>query len=332
MRVGQFLAQLGQVIQALPANEIVEQEHSALQFGHMAGARWPQPVESRRGQRTSVGLVAQTLEQVRLLAHLSSQAIRYAGQGGHQGPAGRGLAPLFIDQAAEQHQVRFFGFVQIAPAPQAFQGRRLRHRLAKLDAIGQRAHQFVEHHVFCGQVFIKGLARVLDHQGEGARGAHLAARDVIAVMGLNVIGDAGAGREHGRGGLEQRGTACGPRALRVLERNSLLGSAVDPVHEIDSGKAIVVAGGVAHFHRPRRNQLQAIGRRHYVHLRRPVDFGHDAMGPRFAHRPPEERRQPNAVAAVFVDEEPSRQLAGRQCRRDLTPLACLTQQQQRFAG
>ena len=71
--------------------------------------------------------------------------------------------------------------------------------------------------MFCLQVLVEGFARVVDHQGEGARGARLAARDVVAIRGFDVVGNARAGCEHGGGGFEQSGAAHGSHALWVLE-------------------------------------------------------------------------------------------------------------------
>ena len=248
----------------------------------MAGRSRAQSCPQRGGR--GIGLARGPCEQLALVAQQLADAGGDCGERARLQLAGSARATLLLDQATQIRKMGLLALVHLAQTQDPLRSHRGRLGRLELDTIRERADQTFEHLVLTRQVFLEGAPRVLDHEVERARDADLAARDLVAVAGLDMIRNLSARGQHGRGRLEGDGAAHLARALRVLERSAHFGAAVDPVDQRDVGQAVVVASVVGHLDRTGRDQLQAFGRARDVDLGRLVAIDHDAMGALFAQR------------------------------------------------
>ena len=230
--------------------------------------------------------------------------------------------PLMFDQTPEHKQAGRLAIVHLAQA----RWRQLGSFAFKLDAVSKDADHFLQDFVFASQVFLDILARVLDDEGECARRAGLAARNFVAILGFNMIGDMRTRRQHGARWLEGRRGPDFAHALRVLEQNSLFRPIVNAIHKRNIGQAEVIACVVGDLDRPWRRQFHTVGGAHDVDLRRLIVLDHDAVGAILTHRTPEKRQKPNPVRSIVVKGKSRRELAVVEIGHDRTTLAVLAQQ------
>ena len=106
VRVRELLAERRQILEPLAAHEIVEQQDVALELGGVARR---EAVEL--GEPSGRRLGAQRRQRGRLLAQQPFEPIGDARERGAQRLAERALAPVVVDQAPEQREVRLLGLV-----------------------------------------------------------------------------------------------------------------------------------------------------------------------------------------------------------------------------
>ena len=332
MRRHQILAHARQIVEPLAAHQIVEGEHAVFQFGDVADIGGMQPGPRGGGAGALDGLAAQTSECLFLIVQQFAQTASHAGERANQDLVRSARAALSFDQTAELHQVGLLSFVHVVQPSKKILRLGCLARRFDLDAIRERGDEFLENFALANEVLLKILARVLNDEVKRARDADLAARDIVAILGLDAIRHTRARREHGRGRLEGRGGAHLARALRIFEQVSLLGSVVHAVDNRDLRQSVIVVGVVGDFHRSWCRQLQMIGGTDDVDLGRPVGLDHDLVGVFFAYRPAKKRQKPHSVRSIFRQRKCRPELAVIEIGHQRAVLSGVAQKQSRLAG
>src|SRR5205814_9740143 len=133
------------------------------------------------------------------------------------------------------------------------------------------------------------LVRILNDDVERARrprladAARRARRHVVAIAGLDPVGDPLRAAEARRGRIPERSSLHRARARAVAEQDALLGSIARPEHQIDGPDAVVAAGRVTDLDRARRRQLEAVRRAEDFDPRRRVRLDGQMMAARLAN-------------------------------------------------
>ena len=163
MRVGQLLAQRRQILQPLPSDQIVEQQHVALQLGDVLGqhpVEAPQPAGGR--------LALHGREHPRLVAQQMLQAIGDPAQRRPQRLAQRRVPAVLVDQLPEQGEVRFLRVVRARVVGEGDGD--VVARLV-LEPLRQIADQLLEQISLTFQAILQARVRILDDDVERARRA-----------------------------------------------------------------------------------------------------------------------------------------------------------------
>ena len=96
MGVGQLLAQAAEILQPLPSDQIVQQQHVVLELRTCLRGHRVQPREAAR--RPSL----ERRQRLRLVAQQALQAIGDAGQSAAQRLAQRAVPAILVDELAQQ--------------------------------------------------------------------------------------------------------------------------------------------------------------------------------------------------------------------------------------
>ena len=187
--VGQLLAERGQILEPLPSDQIVQQQHVVLQLGDVFAA----PARPGAPRPPAGGLPFSAASAFASSRSRCSRRSAMPASAARSALPSVALAAVLVDQLAEQRQVRLLGVVHA-------QGRSRRLRASPpgtgratapvLEPLRQIADELLEQLALPLQPILQALVRVLDDHVQRARRADLRARrHVVAIARLDPVGD-----------------------------------------------------------------------------------------------------------------------------------------------